>query len=147
MLLPQTAEYALRVMAHIAMSEERVPIPAAVLSRETGIPVHYLSKILRRLVSAKLLEAQKGPGGGFVVAQALGKTRFVDILVAVDYESDPQRCAFGWGQCDPSNFCPLHSSWAKLKQEFHDWARKNTLLDVKKSSMPMKQLRRIRGRE
>lgn len=130
MLLPQTAEYALRAMAHLAMVERKIPYPATSLSKETGIPVHYLSKILRRMVSAKLLEARKGPGGGFVLARPLGKIRFIDILNAVDYEPDPDSCAFGWGDCDTSNACPLHASWSKLKEEFHRWARKNTLLGL-----------------
>lgn len=147
MILPQTAEYALRAMAHLTVSEGGKPIPACDLSEETGIPVHYLSKILRRLVSAKLLIAQKGPGGGFVLARAVGKIRFVDILEAVDYASDQHRCAFGWGECDPANKCPLHDSWKKLKDDFYSWANKTTLLHVKRGGVPLDQLRRVRGKK
>jgi len=65
MLLSQTAEYALRAMAWLATVSGDEPVRAVDLSSATGIPTHYLSKVLRRLVLANLLESQKGQGGGF----------------------------------------------------------------------------------
>ena len=57
MLFSQTGEYALRAMASLAISGSRASVPARDLSEQTGIPAHYLSKILRRLVLAGLLES------------------------------------------------------------------------------------------
>ena len=54
MLLPQTAEYALRAMAWLATIPQDEPVRARDLSQATGIPPHYLSKVLRRLVLADL---------------------------------------------------------------------------------------------
>ena len=71
----QTAEYALRAVTHMAMTKSGGPMRAADLSEAMGIPIHYLSKIMRRLVSAGLLESQKGHGGGFRFARDLSEIR------------------------------------------------------------------------
>lgn len=131
MRVTQTAEYALRVLAHMATLGETRPVRAKDLSKETGIPLHYLSKILRRLVSRGLLRSQKGHGGGFVFARPLHQIRFSDIFDAVDYEIEPSRCVFGWDECGEANPCPLHGFWKQVKEHFADWARQYTLEDVK----------------
>ena len=61
----QTTEYALRAMAIVALQPRDQPIPAKVLSKAAGIPQHYLSKIMKKLVEAGLIKSQKGHGGGF----------------------------------------------------------------------------------
>jgi Rrf2 family iron-sulfur cluster assembly transcriptional regulator len=132
MKLPQTAEYALRAMVAVSLVEEDCPCRTKDISAAAGIPSHYLSKIMRRLVEAGLLASQKGHGGGFVLARPKTEIRFLDILRAVDYEVEQNVCAFGWNKCDPDHPCPLHPIWSKLKVGFLNWAESNTLADVSK---------------
>ena len=130
MQFSQTAQYALRVMAHIAVNTEKAPYRAKDLSAETGVPTPYLSKILRRLVETGLLDSQKGHGGGYSLARPPADIRFSDILGAIDYEVEPQTCMFGWGPCDVTNPCPLHPFWSDLKDNYNDWAERYTLATV-----------------
>ena len=130
MLLSQTAEYALRAMASLATAPEGNPVRAADLSRATGIPTHYLSKVLRRLVLADLLESQKGQGGGFSLSRPPREIAFIDILSAVDAFPTQGRCAFGWGQCDAADPCPLHDSWSHLNERIQDWASGTSLEEI-----------------
>ena len=97
------------------------------LSESTRIPLHYLSKILRRLVVAGLLDSQKGQGGGFSLARPPEEIRFEDILLAVDAYPEQGRCAFGWGNCSEVEPCPLHGSWSRLSDAVHQWASTTTL--------------------
>lgn len=142
MFLTQTAEYALRAMAHLALLENGEPIRAAELSRATGIPVHYLSKIMRRMVLAGLVASQKGHGGGFVLGRPAAEIRFSDVLTAVGVEPEPDRCAFGWGRCSSVNPCPLHRSWTELNERCQRWAGETTLEDVRRSTKGFSSLRR-----
>src|SRR5262245_25949627 len=100
----QTAEYALRALACLATSTE--PLRALDLGERTQVPVHYLSKVLRRLVGARLLVSQKGHRGGFVLARAPRQIRFIDVLEAVGEAPVAGRCAFGWERCDANHPCP-----------------------------------------
>ena len=83
-LLGITAEYALRAMAHIAGAPRDQPATASELAAATFVPVHYLSKLLRKLVTAGLLVSQKGHRGGFVLVRSVQQIRFIDVLEAVD---------------------------------------------------------------
>ncbi len=130
MLLSQTAEYALRAMAWLATAPKGKPVRAADLSRATGIPTHYLSKVLRRLVLADLLESQKGQGGGFSLSRPPREIAFSDILSAVDAFPAQGRCAFGWGQCDNADPCPLHDSWTHLNDRIRNWASNTSLEEI-----------------
>jgi Rrf2 family protein len=130
MLLSQTAEYALRAMAWLAMAPESKPVRAADLARATGIPTYYVSKVLRRLVLADLLESQKGQGGGFSLSRVPREISFINILSAVDAFPTQGRCAFGWGQCDATDPCPLHNSWSQLDDRIRDWAAGTSLGEI-----------------
>jgi len=128
--LPQTAEYALRALAVIAQREDGAVVSAEVIAGEASVPPSYLSKVLRKLVEAGLLEARKGPGGGFMLARHPKKIRLVEVLAAVD-TTLPDACAFGWGKCDARHPCPLHGTYSELKEAIDKWASRTTLEDVR----------------
>ncbi|MEK6688644.1 MAG: Rrf2 family transcriptional regulator, partial [Gemmatimonadota bacterium] len=57
--LPQTAEYALRAVLHIASKPDLVRV--ATLAEELDIPRNYLSKTLHQLARAGILQSTRGP--------------------------------------------------------------------------------------
>ena len=128
--LSQTSEYALRAMVWLANESPNSPTCAKDLSEGSGVPIHYLSKVLRRLVLADLLTSRKGLGGGFALARSPSEIPFSDILKAVDAYPSLDRCAFGWGACNSQHPCPLHDSVAGLGDNFRQWADSTTLQDT-----------------
>jgi Rrf2 family protein len=130
MILPQTAEYALRALACLIATPGAGGLRSADIAAASGVPPAYLQKILRRLVSAGLLQSQKGHGGGFRLAKDPRRIRFEDVLEAVETEPKLRACAFGWARCDSARPCPLHPAYAELKESFRDWASRKTLADV-----------------
>ena len=130
MILPQTAEYAIRAMAQLALLPRGQAVRATDLSKMTHIPEHYLSKVMRKLVAKGLLESEKGHGGGFKLVKPRKSIRFIDILSAVELELEPNRCAFGWGECSGKNPCILHPAFTQLKDAYAKWATKTTLADL-----------------
>jgi len=144
MILSQTAEYAVRAMAQLALEGDDQAVRTRDLSGPTGIPAHYLSKIMRRLVASGLLVSEKGHGGGFRFARPLARIRLMDILEAVDASPSANHCAFGWGKCNAARPCPLHPSFSYLNETVANWAEQTTLADVvAKARTPV---RRPRGR-
>jgi len=141
MLLSQTAEYALRAMAALAGLPPGVPVRARDLSVGTGIPVHYLSKVLRRMVLSGLLTSQKGQGGGFLLSKPPDEIPFIAILTAVDAYANDGSCAFGWGQCDSVHPCPLHDSWSRLNEQLEAWAKGTTLADLTRDGFENREVR------
>jgi Rrf2 family protein len=109
-------------------SEE--PVRARDLAEHSGVPSHYLSKILRRLVLAGILKSQKGKTGGFKLARSPDAITFKDVLLAVDAFPISERCAFGWDKCNATSPCPLHGPWKAISEEFSEWAAKTTFAEL-----------------
>lgn len=68
MLLACAADYAVRVMIHLAT----VPVGARVnrdrRAAASEVPTHFLSKVLQVLVQARLIVTHRVPGDGFNLA-------------------------------------------------------------------------------
>jgi Rrf2 family protein len=131
MILPQTAEYALRAMAQLANLPQESSVRAKDLSVLTGVPEPYLAKIMRRLAAAGLLRSEKGHGGGFKLSRSPSRIRFIDVLRALDIDLEENRCAFGWEQCSAKHPCLLHPAFSHLKEATLEWATKTTLAELK----------------
>lgn len=58
-------DYAVRALAYLAGQEARRVVGRAEIETRQGIPRHFLSKILRALVAAGLLDSVAGAHGGF----------------------------------------------------------------------------------
>jgi Rrf2 family protein len=119
-------------MAELALAGPGTALKATELSRATNVPVHYLSKVLRRLVAAGLLISQKGHGGGFVLARPAHRIRFAHVLEAMGEAPVSGRCAFGWGDCDASHPCPLHPAWSTLNDALVRWANDSSLGNLRR---------------
>jgi Rrf2 family protein len=145
MLLSQTAEYALRAMATLAGAEG--PLRAGEIAQASGIPVHYVSKVLRRMVEAGLLSARKGHGGGFRLARPASSIRFREVIAAADGGVSTGRCAFGWGTCDANAPCPLHPTFSRLEASFTEWAGRTSLAQaVAREPAPSRRARGAKRR-
>ncbi|MFQ5876316.1 MAG: RrF2 family transcriptional regulator [Acidobacteriota bacterium] len=126
----QAAQYALRAMMHLASVPAGTPVRARDLSRITGVPGAYLSKILHRLVARGLLRASKGHGGGFILARRPARVRLLDVFEAAGGSLERDLCVFGSGRCDAASPCPLHQSWTELNDAFYAWSSRTTLADL-----------------
>lgn len=146
MLLNQTAQYALRAMAVLTARWPDGRVTSAELADEGNIPSHYVSKVMRRLVLAGLVDAQRGHHGGFVLARAPGTITFLAVLEAVDFQAESDECAFGLGRCNPRAPCALHTSYSALSTCFLEWARSTTLTSAGSTGEGAAMLAAARGR-
>lgn len=133
MVLSRSVEYAMRIMAFLALyssGEPGRPLRAKDIAPQIDIPAFYISKILRRMVEAGLLKGSRGHGGGFTLARSARRIRFIDIFEAIEGPIAARRCVFGWSLCSNTTPCVLHHRWSELNDAFQHWARKTTLADV-----------------
>ncbi len=131
MILNQTVVYAMRALAALADLPPGESLRSADLAERTGVGVHYLSKVMSRLVERGLVSGRKGHGGGFALQRPPQEIRVADVLAAVDVAVEPGTCAFGWGHCDPARPCPLHPIWSRLQEFLDGWAADATLAETR----------------
>lgn len=82
-LFSLTAEYALRALIWLAREPQRART-AREVAVGTGIPPHYLTKVLQALARTGLVTAHRGVGGGFRIGQNPSKISVLEVLHAVE---------------------------------------------------------------
>lgn len=104
-MISQTAEYALRAMVFLALKDSG--LTGHEIAEATRVPPGYLSKIMQQLAKNKLVNSQRGIGGGFVLARKADQISILDVINAVDPIERLVSCPLGI-ESHGSNLCPLH---------------------------------------
>lgn len=105
-MFSQTADYALRAVAHLANCPQREStIPD--ISEAIQVNAPYLRKVVNKLRDAEIVEAQRGKGGGIRLKMAPDELTILDVLNATDPMQRYERCPLGLP--DHVKLCPLHS--------------------------------------
>jgi Rrf2 family protein len=84
MKISRSTGYALVAVAYIAQNYKEGAVLAARVSKEYGIPLEYLLKILQQLVRANVLRSKRGPRGGFFLSRPATEITMLQIIEAVD---------------------------------------------------------------
>src|SRR5580692_8433904 len=85
MKLTRASSYALHAVAYMAVQKTHdVPIASHKIAEARGIPERFLLKVLKPLVSARVLLSVKGPNGGYRLAKKPDDITMLEVLEAVD---------------------------------------------------------------
>jgi len=105
-MLSKTAEYALRVIAHLAKhSPPHAKVHA--IADATKVPPGYAAKILQDLTRLGLVRSQRGPTGGFVLARDPSEITLLQVINAVDPIQRITSCPLG-NRDHAHQLCRLH---------------------------------------
>jgi Rrf2 family protein len=129
-VLSQTGQYALRAMTVLTALGPAATARPRDLAGPARVPGDYLSKILRKLVEARLLVSVKGHHGGFRLARPASGITLEEVLEAVGEWAGEKECVFGFTRCDARNPCPLHPAYSQLTETAKAWAQRSTLADA-----------------
>lgn len=84
MKLTRASSYALHAVAFMAQQKNDKPVASHKIAQDRGIPERFLLKVLKPLVSARVLRSIKGPNGGYQLARPASDISMLEILEAVD---------------------------------------------------------------
>ena len=129
--LPQTAEYALRAVLHIASQTELVRV--ASMAEALGMPRNYLSKTLHQLAKAGVLESTRGPRGGFQLAVPADQLTLAAILKPFGV-LDGGECLLGRAECLDSAPCAAHWRWKAISGSLQDFFGQTTVKDLRRGA-------------
>jgi Rrf2 family protein len=120
MQLTRAADYAIRVMIHLASlpAEERALLPT--LARATGAPESFLSKVLQALAHAGLVASQRGQAGGFAILPRGRDASMLLVIEAIDGPLSLNTCLVSDRSCSRQKWCPAHPVWVRAQQAMLD---------------------------
>jgi Rrf2 family protein len=116
MQLTRAADYAVRVMIHLATlpEDERALLPA--LAKATDAPKSFLSKVLQALARAELISSRRGQSGGFEILPRGRQASMRVVIEAIDGPIYLNVCLMSGKSCNRKESCPAHSCWAKAQE-------------------------------
>lgn len=113
-MLTRAADYATRVMVHLATLPAGTRVQRATLAQATDVPDSFLSKVLQELVSAKFIASKRGVDGGFELAMSPEQISLLDIVQAIEGPMQLNSCVSG-GECHRSVSCAAHLVWGEAQ--------------------------------
>lgn len=84
MKLTRASSYAIHALVYMALQKHNRPMASHHIAHARGIPERFLLKVLKPLVSGRVLMSIKGPNGGYRLAKAPNEITLLDILESVD---------------------------------------------------------------
>ena len=120
MQITRAADYAVRVMVHLATAPPAQKHSLNELAAVTGVQQSFLSKILQRLVHQGMLVSQRGSGGGFIVNRAPDQVSLLDVVEAIEGPTQLNHCVGESGHCSRKDWCGAHPAWERAQRALTD---------------------------
>lgn len=131
-MLSKACEYGIKAMIYIAgTSEEGHRVNLGLVSQHIESPEAFTSKILQKLVKAKLIKSIKGAKGGFELNGSSSEEIFLwNIVEAIDGTALRDDCFLGLNYCSQTNPCPVHHKYEQIRDDIMVFLMKTSIKDL-----------------
>jgi len=106
MIFSRTIDYALRVSVALAYRYDH-PVTTRDLAADTEVPPAYLTKVIRIISRAGLVQSSRGVGGGHQLTRPPSEITLLDVLHSVEDSNRIHTCPLGYKSKNHS-ICGLH---------------------------------------
>ena len=118
MQLTRAADYAVRVMIHLAKTHAGRS-SLGELAGAADVSPAFLSKVLQRLVHSGLVASYRGKKGGFELLERGRAASLYEILQALDGVPQLNVCLLAGG-CHRSPTCAAHNVWVEAQARMQE---------------------------
>ena len=133
MKISKKTQYGIRAMVYLAkFSKKKKLCCLKKISQDEGIPFSFLEKIIIQLVKEGLVNAQKGPGGGYCLAKKPQNIRVGNIVRILEGVTAPVKCLDKEVKfvCPREKNCLAKKLWLKVKKSLDSTLNLITLADL-----------------
>jgi Rrf2 family protein len=127
MRFSKQTDYAL-IFLSILKDTTGVPVSVRQVSEKYGIPYSFMEKIAGKLRRAGLARAEKGSGGGYLLAKRPGAIS-MDMVLAL-FERQRAMACLTQGGCFLEKTCPTRHRWEVLDKKILKVFRETTLAEI-----------------
>ena len=136
-MLSQTVEYSLRAVIVLA-NQYNESMTVREMAELAKLPAPYLSKIMKGLVRAGIVQSRRGLGGGFKLARTPEEITIWDVTQAIDPLERIRKCPVGIE--GHATLCPLHQRIDNAIEQIEVAFRSSTLAEILSESGDSKPL-------
>lgn len=138
--LSKLADYGILILAELAQADLRAaaadPLAgcsscnARELAQRVEVPLPMVSKVLKSLTRAGVLESQRGAHGGYALAVRPGELTVAEIIGALEGPLALTECSAGPALCDLEARCAVRSPLLLINQVVENSLASITLADL-----------------
>ncbi len=131
MQLSTKGRYAVMAMVDLAERGDAMSLPLAAIAERQHISISYLEQLFLKLRRAGLVNAVRGPKGGYRLALKPAEISIAAIMNAADESVRMNRCSVeGSDWCLGTKRCRTHDLWRALGEHISDFLGAASLQDV-----------------
>lgn len=148
MQLSTKGRYAVMAMADLARHSSGGAVPLSAIAERQELSLNYLEQLFARLRRASLVEATRGPGGGYRLSVQAHDIAISTIMEAVDEPVRMTRCHLEEnGGCVGDSRCLTHDLWRALGDRIHDFLEGVSLGDIVDNAVAKEAAAQARSRQ
>jgi FeS assembly SUF system regulator len=106
-------DYATVVMTCLAARPEAV-LSAVQIAEEARLELPTVSKLLKALGHAGLVESFRGVNGGYRLARPADAINLAEIVEALEGPLSMTECSVSVGNCDHESYCTVRGNWQHI---------------------------------
>jgi len=134
MQLTRAADYAVRVMIHLAGHPAGVRTTRDELAASGDVPEHFLSKILQALSRSGLINSHRGVAGGYVLARAAETITLLEVIEAMEGPIVLNVCLTTGPSCERKGWCSVHPVWGEAQAALTGVLGRYTMAELAKAA-------------
>ena len=122
-------DYATVVLTVLAAHPDTV-LSATELAERAGLETPTVSKLLKPLAQAGLVEGFRGANGGYRLARPAGAIGLIEIVEAMEGPLAVTECSIHDGTCGIEEHCGIRANWRHINDVVADALRSVTLAQM-----------------
>jgi Rrf2 family iron-sulfur cluster assembly transcriptional regulator len=130
MQLTRAADYAVRVMIHLAGLPAGTRTSRTELANAASCPEQFLSKVLQNLTRAGLVISHRGNTGGFELPEQRRNASVLEVVEAVEGPIHLNICLTQENACDRQAWCPARMVWENAQKAMTDVLRNTSIAEL-----------------
>ena len=123
------AEYAIRSLVILATDRVWRMRVHSICERD-GLPLHFTRKAMQMMARHKILEANRGPQGGYIFKISPEKIKLLDIVRVFDPLEPLKPCPCGENHCTPQKPCALRKLQIRVEEKTLETLQKISIADL-----------------
>ena len=135
MQLTRAADYAVRVMVHLAGLPPGTRTSRGDLASAADCPEQFLSKVLQSLTRAGLVVSHRGNTGGFELPVLRRDASLLEVVEAIEGPLRLNLCLTSSDGCTRQSWCPVHPVWAEAQAAMAFVLRRTTIAALARAAV------------
>jgi len=131
--ISKLTDYGTVVLAHLADHDTQVS-SAADVATATGIGLPTVSKLLKALAKAELVNSTRGSHGGYKLARPAATISAAEVIDALEGPVSITECSSAESQCNFESVCSVGGAWQRINVAIRRSLDEVSLADLLKAN-------------